>query len=291
MVCCSGYILCDIPSHGDVTEEIFGNRPPLSPQQSSKSNAAAASATAAGAGGGGGTGSPKTKGTGNEGSGRSSTPLPTMSPPAAGASVADAESDVVVEGFQPTHVVYLDASLPYIVKQQGLRGAGAEGGGGAAGKEAEAKLRADLERYFAEEKHQQDSQPVMKGSREELRVGGSSGSQEAEQWIPATARALQERYEITAEVIDAEGVEEGEVSVSEMVRAVDQHLCGGEVPAFVWMLSGGNVGSVEEAGESSAEEKMERQANGGRGDIVGDEDGEGAGFSRVQHVSWQIQYV
>lgn len=250
----SGYVLCNIPSHGDVAAEIFGDDPPQSPQQSSKGSTATT-----------------TTATGTAGSGRrsSSTPPTAASPPAAGVSVADAAQpdDDAVEYFQPTHVVYLDASLEHIVSQQGLRGGGAEGGGGAAGKEAEAKLRADIERYFAEEEQQQlreDTQPDTKGNGEEEAGGdgnGDSSRREGERWIPATARALQERYAIKAAAIDAEGGGEdgGGVSVSRVVGAVNQHLCGGEIPAVVKMLSGGGAGSAEEQGESPADEKMERQ--------------------------------
>lgn len=295
MYCCSGYILCDIPSHGDVALEIFGDRPPQPPQQSSKSNTPAAAVEAVS----GSAGSSKSRGGGSEGLGRSSSPPTTISPVAGAA--ADAQSGVAVGEFQPTHVVYLNASLEYIVAQQGLREAGAEGGGG--GKEAEAKLRADLDRYFAEE--QQHSPPEMKGDgststenaplREKQRRstngpgnekqnaageeagvdGNGDGSREEERWIPATARALQDRYAIEAEAIDGEGGEEGDGSG--VVSAVDELLCGGEVPTFVWMLSGGDVDVAVEEGESSAEEKTQRQANGGRGGIVGEEDSEGAG--------------
>lgn len=243
--------------------EIFGDATLPSPQQSSKGNIAGAATTTA---------------TATVGSGRrsSSTPPTATSPSAsAGGSVATdvaQSSDVAaVEDFQPTHIVYLDASLEYIVSQQGLRGGGTEGAGGAAGKEAEAKLRADLERYFAEEQQQADTQSDNKGGDDGVGGGGNSDSsrREGERWIPATARALQERYAITAAAIDAEGEGEddggeGGVSVSGVVSAVDQHLCGGEVPAFVGMLSGGSGGAssaVEEGGSSAEEEekKVERQ--------------------------------
>lgn len=265
--------------------EIFEDCSPHSPQQPPQGITAAANA---------GAGSPKSRCGAGEGL-DSYSPSTATNPTGAGGA-----TDVVADRFRPTHVVYLDASLEHIVEQQGL----GEAGGG--GKEAEAKLRARLERYFAQEQqaetleatdststenvHSGEKQRPSKsngpGSKEKTAPGEEVGvhrngdhSRDEGRWIPATATALQDRYAIKVHAINSEDGGGGEGDASDVVvTAVDEHICGGEVPAFVWMLSGGDgvdTAVVEEAGKSSAEEKKVPQEDsdgvgGGEGGAFGE---------------------
>ncbi len=287
----SGYILCDLPAHGDVAFEIFGDRPASPPQQAAQtSDTAAASATDAAAG----AARPKSRGGGGEGSDGSSSPSTSANPAsAAAAGVTAGQPDEIRAGiingmYRPTHVVYLDASLEYILAQQERRGeAGAAGGAG--GKDPKAKLRDDLERYFAQEQQQQQgelpdggSTPVEKtaapgGKQPQSNAGPSGGERKvgsvgtgdgaggrAEgRWVPATARVLEDLLKVEVEVVDVEGAGggggsgDGDAPGAAVVSAVDNHLCGGEVPAFVAMLSEGGHG------EATAADAVASGAEGG----------------------------
>lgn len=297
--------MCDIPSHGDEALEVFEDRSLQTPQQSPQGVAAAAAAAAnAGAGG-----SPKSRGGAGEA-------LDTSSPPTAknpGGGGGGGVTDGAAERFRPTHVVYLEASLEQIVEQQGRRGAGttAEAGGAAGGKEAETKLRARLERYFAQEQQAEplegedpasaDNAPPgdkkRRPSNHNESGGGSQGHAaprelagehghkgdrrlEEGRWIPAVARSLQDRYAIRVRVINAEDGQGGaEDALSAVVAAVDEHVCAGEVPGFVWMLSdgqhGGGTTAAGEAVKNLVEGKKLRQ--GSSGDGGGGADGGGGG--------------
>ena len=315
-VCYSGYVLCDIPSHADAALEIFEDRSPQTPEQPPLGGITAAGATA-GAGG-----SPKSRG--GVGEGLDSNSPRTAPDPAAGGAAGAGATGEVAERFRPTHVVYLHASLEHIVERQGQRGTAGAGEAAGAGKEAEAKLRARLERYFAQEQQADpleaatestppDSAPAPPGEKRRPSNSSSNSSSsrrgpgtqagghgngsgddgdrsEAERrWIPATARSLQDRYAIRVQAINAEdsgggggggGSGREEDASDAVVAAVDEHVCGGEVPGFVWMLSGGDGGAdpalEEDAGRTSADKKP-REGSGGGGSDGGGVSGESCG--------------
>lgn len=226
----SGYILCDIPSGGDTASEIFADR---SPSRSSPRNAV-----------GGGRDSPGSRGN-----------VPGRSTPPA----TDPARHAVGE-FRPTHVVYLDATADLIVaKREGESARGLD-------KEAEARIRAEVERYFAEEQTQPEtdgsnSAAEMKRASTEQHEGeapkcvvegtGTGGdASSGERWMPATASALRDAYGAKTAAIKAEG---------DGVEALDQHLSGGKIPAFVWMLLGDGV--VESEGAQDIATDAEGEEN------------------------------
>ncbi|CBJ32377.1 conserved unknown protein [Ectocarpus siliculosus] len=296
---CSGYILCDIPSHGDVAPDIFADQA-LGPSPPRPSPTIPAGDSRAGVGGT--PGSPKSRGGGVEGRAGSDSPLAAMVP------TSDAQPEEVVGGFRPTHVVYLAASLEYIVAQQGREvgaGTATDTGGG---KEAEAKLRGDIERFFAQEQQAEQPQTTGGGTMPigtasspggQKRTGDNGSSNaidnagggtaetaadengyrdtgEEQGWIPATARALQHRFLIKAQAVDVEAVET-DGDVSGVVDAVHDHLCGAETPGFVWMLRGDSVDVYVEEGEH-ADRNMthKKQADGGEAGANGEEEANAA---------------
>lgn len=211
----SGFILCDIPSHGDEASDLFAAR--CTSRPSSR---------------------------GGPGAGRAPDP-------------ASLQSNL--GEFRPTHVVYLDATADFIAattQQGGVTGVGGRG------KETEATLRSDLERFFSEEQKQFDAEdaaalPATDGDPKKKKQGGGEAKDcqskiESDldddavpqpRWVPATIRTLQSKFPVDAEVIDGE-----QEDVSMVVDAVDLHLTGGEVPAFVWMLGGEHDGNDKQAG-------------------------------------------
>ncbi|CAN0450481.1 unnamed protein product [Ectocarpus sp. 12 AP-2014] len=225
---------------------------------------------------------------------------------------SDAQPEEVVGGFRPTHMVYLAASLEYIVAQQGREVGAGTGTGIGGGKEAEAKLRGDIERFFAQE--QQAEQPETTGSGtmpigtasspgEQKRTrdngssiardnagGGTAGTAadengyrdtgEAQGWIPATARALQHRFLIKAQAVDVEAVET-DGDVSGVVDAVHDHLCGAETPGFLWMLRGDSIGvdvhvEAEEGEHADRNMTHKKRADGGEAGASGEEEANAA---------------
>lgn len=211
----SGFILCDIPSHGDEASDLFAARC---------------------------TSRPSSRG----GPGASRAPDP--------ASLQSNWGE-----FRPTHVVYLDAAADFIAGTTQQGGVTGVGGGG---KETEATVRSDLERFFSEEQKQLDAEdaaalPATEGDPKiKKRGGGEAKDSHAKRepgldddavpqprWVPATIRTLQNKFSVDAEVIDGE-----QEDVSIVVDAVDLHLTGGEVPAFVWMLGGEHDGNDKQTG-------------------------------------------
>lgn len=136
--------------------------------------------------------------------------------------------------YRPTHVIYLDASADFILAQK-------EQDSGAGGKEVVAKIKGDLERYFAEEQVPSEADGAgadalgQNKRQSDLDRGVDEQSGGRERWVPATAKALRDGYAAKTGVIDAER------DVSAVAEAVDLHLTGGQVPAFIWMLSGNDV--------------------------------------------------
>lgn len=238
------------------------------------------------------------------------------SPLAAMVPTSDNQPEEVVGGFRPTHVIYLAASLEYIVAQQGREVGSGTGTGTGGGKEAEAKLRGDIERYFAQE--QQAEQPETTGGGtmpigtasppgDQQRTGDNGSSNatdnagggkagtaadengyrdtgEEQGWIPATARVLQHRFLIKAQAVDVEAVET-DGDVSGVVDAVHDHLCGAETPGFVWMLRGDSVDvdvdvDVEAEEGENADRNMthKKRADGGEAGANGEEEADVAGI-------------
>lgn len=181
--------------------------------------------------------------------------------------------------FRPTHAVYLDATADFIAAaitaQQG--GDAGLGGGGGGGKDTEATVRSDLERYFSEEQKQLDAEDAAallaaeSDSKNKNPEGGEPNNSKDSharilgsglddenttaprpRWIPATIRTLQRKFPANTEVIDAE-----QEDLSRVVDAVDLHLAGGEVPAFVWMLGGGDGRGDNETGDIGNAAKAE----------------------------------
>lgn len=175
--------------------------------------------------------------------------------------------------------------------QQGREVGSGTGTGTGLGREAEAKLRGDIERYFAQEQHTEQPETTGGGTMpigtasppgEQQRTddnrssnakhnagGGETGTAaddngnrdtgEEQGWIPATARALQHRFLIKAQAVDIEAAET-DGDVSGVVDAVHDHLCGAEIPAFVWMLRGDNV-DVDVDVEADEGEHVDRNTN------------------------------
>eukprot|EP00904_Undaria_pinnatifida_P014095 jgi/Undpi1/9816/HiC_scaffold_27.g12270.m1 len=268
-----GYILCNIPSRADAASDIFGNPLVTSEPLLSEFSGIDAKSSDAKLGGEGGDDAQSTPAANNR-------PLPEA------------------EEMMPTHVVYLDATVEYILAQRGEDGEGGEvggggggggsrggkggggarggggggggggnggrgkidsgsggaGGGGGGGGESETlqKLRSEIERYFVEEKKETgprggaDSTVAIaapgKGKKKGESLsdgfdGRENTSAPQESWIPATAGVLRDRYMAKTAVVVDNGEGGG---ASGLVDAVCMQLTGGQVPAFVWMLSGGD---------------------------------------------------
>lgn len=152
--------------------------------------------------------------------------------------------------FHPTHVVYLDASLLYLLEKRGKSTVD--------GKIDLAKATEELERYFLVERGQPEPELGGRVLTEDGQAQAQEGNDEMHSsnarycQISMTARMLRDDYGAQARAIDAER------DVSTFVDEVKLFLTGGDaVPEWVRMLSDD---TDDYAVEASINEQMDPRA-------------------------------